>query len=207
MSRVRRRIHSNPFTVRGPVAVPAWRERFGREAPFALDIGFGDGGFTLGLAQAHPDWNVVGIEIRDCLVDYLASEAKTQNVANLVALKANANVHLDELFPDGQLIFVSINHPDPWYKQRHHKRRVVTDALVETLVRKLRADGEIHAQTDYEPIGQEILATFERNAQLKNAVGPGQFAASSTTGIVTEREVHHASRGEPIYRMRFVKVC
>ncbi|MEL6543161.1 MAG: tRNA (guanosine(46)-N7)-methyltransferase TrmB [Myxococcota bacterium] len=202
----RHRIHGNPFSVRGDIEKPDWAARFGRHAPIAVDIGFGRGLFVLGLARAHPEWNVVGLEIRDHLVDRVLEDAAEEGLSNVQAVVANANVHLDELFDESSLAFVSINFPDPWFKKRHHKRRVVQEPLLDALAARLTDGGELHAMSDFEPIALEILELLNAHGSFENLEPHGGFAPSSTTGIPTEREIHHGEKhAQPIHRMHFRK--
>jgi tRNA (guanine-N7-)-methyltransferase len=202
-TRSRHRMHGNPFNIRGPVDVPDWTVHFGRSAPFAVDIGFAQGAFLLELARRHPEWNVVGLEIRRHFVDEANAQAALEGLQNVHAVLANANVHLDQLVPPASVAFVSVNFPDPWYKTRHHKRRVVRPEWATVLATRMAAGGELHAMTDYEPVAREILAVMEATPGFRNLDGEGSLAAESTTGIESERERTHKKRGEPIYRVRF----
>ena len=201
--KVRHRLHANPFNIRGPIAAPDWPAIFGRRAPFALDIGFGDGRFTVELARRHPEWDVIGLEIRQHLVDGLLEAGRSAKLANLHALLANANLQLDGLLPEASVAFVAVNFPDPWFKNRHKKRRVVNPDWVRLILPKLLPRAEIHAATDYEPGARQILEVLDAEPALDNLDGHGAFAAESTTGILTEREITHTKRGEPIYRVRY----
>ncbi len=202
MSASRRyRIHANPFNLREPIIPPAWAALFGRSAPIAVDIGCGQGAFTVELARRHPEWNVVGVEMRDHFVDGLNVLALSQGVPNLRAVLANANLHLDALFPPRSITWVSINFPDPWYKKRHHKRRVVQSEWLRVLSDKLLPGAEIHAATDYRELAVEMQARLTATPGFVPVVSG--FAPESTTGILTERERKHLERGEPIYRLRF----
>lgn len=199
----RRRQHGNPFNIRGPLAAPDWPALFSRAAPFAVDVGFGRGAFLLELGRRHPEWNVVGLEIRKHLVDEVNERAAALELRNVHAVLANANLHIEELLPPASVAFVSVNFPDPWYKKRHHKRRVVNPEWARALLGRLAPGAEVHAMTDYEPVGLQILAVLEATPGLVNLDGAGAMAATSTTGIESEREVSHTRRGEPIYRLRF----
>ncbi|MDP7040604.1 MAG: tRNA (guanosine(46)-N7)-methyltransferase TrmB, partial [Myxococcota bacterium] len=138
MKRQRFRRHANPFSMPKAISVPDWQSIYERRAPMALDIGFGQGEFILSLAQKHPQWNVLGIEIREHLVENLLTMAQEAECSNLHALVANANIHLETLIPNHCLEFVSINFPDPWFKRRHHKRRVLSKDWLVTLLKKVR---------------------------------------------------------------------
>ncbi len=203
LGRHRLRMHANPFSIRGPDEPVVWADIFPRAAPFALDIGFGCGDFPMALGQEHPEWNVVGLEIRQQYVDHLNQRAQAENISNVHGMLANANLHLAELFPADSLIFVSVNFPDPWFKKRHHKRRVIRPEFLEPLLSKLRADAQVHAMTDYQPIGHEMRDVLDNFAGFENIDGAGNFAPESTTGILTERERTHVARGDAICRMRY----
>ena len=69
---------------------------YGRQAPLALEIGFGRGQFLLDLAKAHPEWNVLGLEIQDHFVESAIKRAREDELDNLHAVVANANIHLAE---------------------------------------------------------------------------------------------------------------
>lgn len=198
--RRRHRQHGNPFNIRGPIELPNWEEVFGRAAPFAIDVGFAQGRFPVELARQHPQWNVLGLEIRDFWVEQLNDAARESNLRNLRAILANANSHLAELVPNESVIFVSVNFPDPWFKKRHRKRRVVNREWLDLIARKLMPKGELHYVSDYGPAAEEALELLREHPAF---VGEDRFLETSTTGILTEREITHQQRGEPIYRLLY----
>ena len=201
--RIRHRKHANAFTVRAPIAPPDWEAIYGRRAPLALDVGCGAGMFTVELARQHPEWNVLGMEIRPHLIESVKKTAAEAGRDNVHAILANANRHTSALFPERSIAFVAVNFPDPWFKKRHHKRRVIRDEWLECLLPKLQAGAELHVATDYAALAEDILELLEQRNELRNLAGPGTFAAHSTTGIRTERELKHQQRGDPIYRLHY----
>lgn len=201
--RRRYRQHGNPFTIDAPSERPRWDEIYGRTAPFAIDVGFGEGGFTTDLARSHPELNVLGLEIRPHFVKWLHSAREEHQLTNLYGMVANANLHLETLLPPNSVSFVSVNFPDPWFKRKHQKRRVMRPDWLLTLLPKLAPGARIHCMTDYEPVGHQMMAVLEDCKELRNDLGPFTFASESTTGILSEREVIHTKRGEPIFRMSF----
>jgi len=199
----RRRQHGNPFSIRGPASIIEWSAVYRRVAPLALDVGCGPGAFAVELARQHPEWNVLGLEIRPHLVASVLESAATLGLGNLHALLANANLHLSEILPDASVAFLALNFPDPWYKRRHHKRRVLSADWLRSLAPKLRVGAALHVMTDYEALALYMRAVLDATPWLVNLDGKGQFAAASTTGISSERERVHERRGESIYRLRF----
>ena len=199
----RHRIHGNPFSVRAPEGPLNQELLYGRQAPLALEIGFGRGQFLLDLAQAHPEWNILGLEIRDHFVESAIKRAREEELANLHAVVANANIHLAELVDDASVAFVSINFPDPWFKKRHQKRRVIRDEFLDLLDQKFVVGGELHIMTDFQPIGEEALEMLSAHPRFESITGTDGFLESSSTNIRSEREDTHEGRGDPIYRVAY----
>ncbi len=199
--RERHRRHANPFAMRFEVA-PVDLGVYGRTQPLALDIGFGEGIFAIELARRHPEWNVLGFEIREHYVRWLNDGARAREITNLHAVQANASTHLDTVVPDKSVGFVAINFPDPWFKRRHIKRRVLNGPWLAILEKKLLPGAELHAMSDYEPIARQMNKVMSVAAGW-DVVVPLTSTGPSTTGIMTEREARHSGRGEPIHRMAY----
>lgn len=198
----RHRRHANPFSVRCEQPPLHVATHFGRAAPIALDIGCGPGAYVVALACAQPHHNVLGLEIRPHLVAQGRAALAAAGARHADVLLANANLRIGEMLPDGSVAFVSINFPDPWFKKRHHKRRVVTREMLDTLARKLTAHAVVHVMTDYAPLAHAMRQTFVRSGYLDH-FDPGQWPTQSTTNIQSEREQWHQARGDRIWRMQF----
>lgn len=199
----RHRRHANPFSVRTRQPPLHVATHFGRQAPIALDIGCGPGAYVVALAQARPHDNTLGLEIRPHLVEHGRALLAAAGARHADVLLANANQQLGDLLPDNSVVFVSINFPDPWFKKRHHKRRVVTPELLRTLARKMTAEAQVHVMTDYEPLAHAMRQTFAQ-AGYVDAFAPKTWPTQSTTNIQSEREAWHLSRGDCVWRMRFL---
>lgn len=201
----RHRRHANPFTVRAPPAAPDLDALFGRRAPRELDIGFGKGEFLLGLAASEPGRDYIGVELRAHLTERLLTAAATAGLHNIAALTCNVNAHLEALLPPASLAAVYVQFPDPWFKQRHHKRRVVTPDFVALLARLLADEGRLELVTDQAMLAEDMLAATASCAALVNRYGPGQAAPEREHfgPVPTDREAWHLARGDRLYRYRF----
>jgi tRNA (guanine-N7-)-methyltransferase len=115
------------------------------------------------------------------------------------------NVDLDGLFPDGRLARVFVNFPDPWFKRRHHKRRVLTPEVVALLHRKIAPGGALFFQSDVWDLALDALAVMEQSGRFENAHGPWSFARANPYGARSLRELRCEERGMPIWRMLFVR--
>jgi len=137
MARVRVHQHVNPlapFYRQAPEPIDL-ADVFARpELPLHLDVGCARGRFILRMAKLEPDRNFLGVEIREPLVDEANRIAQENELHNLHYAFCNAMLWLDRLLiniPDDLLQTVTIQFPDPWFKKRHAKRRMVNVELVE----------------------------------------------------------------------------
>ena len=126
-----------------------WAEAFGREAPLHVEIGSGNGFFLAELARRHPEWNVLGIEIRYKRTVMCAKKIVAADVSNALITRYDA-WYLDDLFEDGSLAGLYVNHPDPWPKDRHEKNRLISRWFLEESCRLLADGGWLRVKSDFE---------------------------------------------------------
>ena len=205
MPRVRVHQHVNPLSPfyclpPKPLAI----EEIYRDSslPLHLDIGCARGRFILKMAQIFPQQNFLGVEIREPLVDEAKRIAQEKNLNNLHYEFNNATHSLDVLLENLPPVLqtVTIQFPDPWFKKKHAKRRMVKDNLVETVVRHLPTGGRIFVQTDIEFLALEMFALFRENEFLREIeINANPFP------VKTERETAVEEKGLPVYRRLFEK--
>jgi tRNA (guanine-N7-)-methyltransferase len=173
------------------------------QLPLHLDIGCARGRFVLKMAEAFPDCNFLGVEIREPLVEEGNRLAREKNLTNLHYEFNNATYALDGLLEDlpaDVLHAVTIQFPDPWYKKKHAKRRMVNDDLVETVVEHLKISGKIFIQTDVDFLADEMFEIFRRNQKLREIK-----ITENPFPVKTERETAVEEKNLPIYRAMFIK--
>lgn len=208
VSPVRVRDHVNPLSRRfsQPVEPPDWSNIYQRpEQPLHLDIGCARGIFALEMARQDPTWNFLGIEIRHALVDRANLLRQEANLTNLHYLFCNANNSvrpLMESLPAGIVRRVTIQFPDPWFKKRHQKRRVVQPALVEELAEFLEPGADLFLQSDIEEVAVEMRDRFDENPNFER-VYVGDWCGENPLPIRTEREQYVLAQDLPVYRARF----
>lgn len=203
MSR-RVRKHANPFTVVTRVAPLDRRAQFGREAKLEVDVGCGAGDFLLRRARARPDLDFVGFEIRRPLVEAANARARAEGLRNMVVFYANAHENVD-LAPPGEVTRFCIQFPDPCFKRRHWKRRIVQPFFVRRMAEQLPIGGEIFAQSDVRPLAEEMLEMLTAERALEPRL-PTDLSGANPFEERTEWERQHEREGEPVYRMLFEKV-
>ncbi len=179
------------------VDLDAW---FGRRAPVAMEIGFGNGAALLELARRHPEWNCVGVEVYDSGVGALLNAAAADGLTNLGAFHADAVEVLRRCLRPRTLDRVHIFFPDPWPKARHHKRRLVQAPFVDLLVGRMRPGALLALATDWQPYADQMRAVLAAEARLEPS------PAVSIERPQTRFEARGRSRGHGIielcYRVR-----
>jgi tRNA (guanine-N7-)-methyltransferase len=171
--------------------------------PLHLDIGSARGRFLLAMAPLAPQRNHLGLEIRRPLVEAAEDDRRRDGLTNLRFLYGNANVNLPEWLaplPAGQLELVTLQFPDPWFKLRHRKRRVLQPALLLAIAAALAPGRTLFLQSDVEA----LIAPMR---QLVAASGAFELAGPEDCGpernplpVATEREAQVLAEGKPVHR-------
>ncbi|NET58973.1 MAG: tRNA (guanosine(46)-N7)-methyltransferase TrmB [Symploca sp. SIO2E6] len=208
MTNVRVRQHVNPLSKKylTPVTPPDWTKVYAQTTqPLHLDIGCARGEFLFEMARLQPDWNFLGLEIREPLVDKAQVLVSELGLNNLHFLFGNANNSLRPVlnsFPAETLQRVTIQFPDPWFKKRHGKRRVVQPELVNTLATYLIDGGEVFLQSDVKVVAQEMCDRFDEHPAFYRQ--GEDWLTTNPLPVSTEREISTISHGEPVYRAWFL---
>ena len=183
-----------------PIA-PNWPELVYErpQAPLLVDVGAAHGAFLLRMAQLAPDMNFLGLEIRAPLVEFAAARAHRLGLSGrLHYIACNANVQLEEIlsrYRAGPIVSLCIHFPDPYFKKRQHKRRIVQPELVAAIARCLHSGGELFVQSDVAEAAQHLTEVIEANGEFI-----GGTVDRSAYPVPTEREVASAAMGRPLYR-------
>tara|TARA_Y100000991_G_scaffold182011_1_gene145048 strand:+ start:99 stop:728 length:630 start_codon:yes stop_codon:yes gene_type:complete len=132
--------------------IPSLLEMFGNSnLNLHLDIGCAAGDFLMDLALVNTSWNYLGIEIRERLVKTARLKVREREIKNLHFLFGNANNILNNV--QSQFLFknvksISFNFPDPWFKKRHYKRRIIQPEFINILSNSLQKGSLIFIKTD-----------------------------------------------------------
>jgi tRNA (guanine-N7-)-methyltransferase len=201
------RQHVNPLSDKYQqlVSFPDWSKLYvDLTQPLHLDIGCARGRFLLAMAQQQPEWNFFGLEIREPLVEQANLVRDELGLTNLHYCFCNANFSLRSLLeslPSDVLQRVTIQFPDPWFKKRHQKRRVVQPELVAVLADFLTPGGVIFLQSDVEAVAIAMFNCFQENPAFTRA---GTWLTENPLPIPTERELFTLNQSMPVYRAQFV---
>ncbi len=140
------------------------------ELPLHIDIGSASGDFLFSLASENKNWNYLGIEIREKLVKNCRLKSLDRKIRNLYFAFGNAN----NIFNEPQYKFlidyvssISINFPDPWFKKKHYKRRVIQPALIQILSISLKKGSLIFLKTDVAELFDYMNFTILNNLSFE----------------------------------------
>jgi tRNA (guanine-N7-)-methyltransferase len=196
IKRIRLRHHVNPLSKRYLVPTPApnWAEVYEHWGGWlGVDIGCGRGEYLLKMAQQYPERNFLGLEIRQPLVIEANGVRERLGLRNLYYLFCNVNVSLAGLFSDRCIHQVSIQFPDPWFKRRQRKRRMVTPELVHQLSKVLVAEAVVLLQSDVQWVWEEMQSCFLAHPQFR-------LLPEYPPHVPTERETWAIKQGLTVYR-------
>ena len=151
--------------------IPSLREIFDNsKLNLHLDIGCAAGEFLFDLALVNSNWNYIGIEIRERLVKTAKLKVLEREINNLYFVFGSANKILNNFqskFIFQNLKSISFNFPDPWFKKRHHKRRVIQPEFINILSNLLQKGSLIFIKTDVKDLFDYMDSTILSNSKFK----------------------------------------
>ena len=128
-----------------------------------IDIGCAAGEYLFDLALENTNWNYLGIEIRERLVNTAKLKVRDKEIKNLFFVFGNAfNIlnDYDSKFLIKNLKSISFNFPDPWFKKRHHKRRVIQPEFINILSNLMKKGSIIYIKTDVKDLFEYMDCTI-----------------------------------------------
>ncbi|MFM7207132.1 MAG: tRNA (guanine(46)-N(7))-methyltransferase TrmB, partial [Planctomycetaceae bacterium] len=131
---------------------------FERPAPVELEVGSGKGLFLTAAAASSADRNFLGVELAAGYARLCAGKLARLGAANARIVQGDGTFLVRSLLPDGCLAGMHVYFPDPWWKARHRKRRVLSDTFLAHAGRVLVPGGGLHVWTDVEEYFLEAMA-------------------------------------------------
>ena len=190
--------------------IPSLSEMFDdSKSNLHLDIGCAAGEFLFDLALVNTSWNYLGIEIREKLVKNAKLKLLEREIKNLYFVFGNANNILNDVqskFIIENVKSISFNFPDPWFKKRHYKRRVVQPEFINILSNSLPKGSLIFIKTDVKDLFDYMDYTISSNFNFQK-IDKKDFDFSKSfnpNNLKTNREnyviLKHLDVFERIYR-------
>lgn len=188
-----------------PAAVLSWGQVFGNDRPVEIEVGFGKGLHLMTAGAARPETNYLGIEIVRKYQLFAATRLAQRELGNVRVACTDARPFLRDWVAAGSVARVHLYFPDPWWKKRHHKRRVFTPEFAAACERVLRLGGELLVVTDVADYATMVRETAAGHTGLAEADPPAEHQPSHDLDYLTHFERKFRQEGRPIHRLRFVK--
>lgn len=180
---MRARNHTNPFTIRHRFEPLKLSETFPDSgAPLCYEVGFGRGVFLRHYAKNNPTHNIVGIEVRKSIADVLEKRLAKDPQDNIHIAHGNGEIALEDMFEDQALDKVFVFHPDPWFKKKHNKRRVINPNFLTMLTKKMKPGAKLYISTDVTILWEAMIETLSEN---------DVFTACEDTAFWTDDYITH----------------
>ncbi len=176
-----------------------------------LDIGCAAGDYLFDLALLNTNWNYLGVEIREKLVKKAKLKVREREIKNLYFVFGNANNIVNDCHSEliiKNLKSISFNFPDPWFKKRHFKRRVIQPELITKLSNSMQKGSSIFVKTDVEGLFEYMSCTILNNLNFKE-IDNKKFNYSESFNpnkIKTNRENYVFNNGLDIYEGIYIKI-
>jgi tRNA (guanine-N7-)-methyltransferase len=176
---------------------------FAGQQPLEVEVGSGKGLFLAGAARARPDHNFLGIEVARKYARYAAARLARQQAANAVMFGGDALALFRDWFPEASLAAVHVYFPDPWWKKRHKKRRVLNDEFLRDCHRTLAPGGTLHFWTDVEEYYQSTLELVAATVPFSGPWPVPEQPAEHDLDYRTHFERRTRKNSQPVYRAEF----
>jgi tRNA (guanine-N7-)-methyltransferase len=184
---------------------PTWREIFGNTNPVEVEIGPGQGAFLLALARNYPERNFFGVELSKRRAFRLARLIERDGPANIIVIHADITCLARTMFWPESVTAYHLYFPDPWWKPRHHKRRLFREDFAGALTRTLMPGGTMFLASDVQEYFVEIVRQFAAIPLLTQFPWERDHVTKKGKPISTDFERKYRSTGRPIFYTGFRK--
>lgn len=178
---------------------------FGRIAPLEVEVGSGKGLFIAGAVQAAPGHNFIGIEVAHKYARFAAARLVRQKSENGLMIGGDALALFREWFLTASLAAVHVYFPDPWWKKRHKKRRVLNEEFLKDVERTLVPGGTLHFWTDVEEYYLTTLELVAATVRLEGPLAVAEKPAEHDLDYRTHFERRTRKSELPVYRAEYRK--
>jgi tRNA (guanine-N7-)-methyltransferase len=180
------------------------REVWGRDAPLIVEIGSGQGHAIIHAAVSRPEADFLAIEVFTAGLARTMLGAERAAVENLRLVEANAPEVLEHLLPPASVDELWVFFPDPWHKNKHTKRRLVTPEFATTAAGAVRDGGTLRLATDWEQYARQMREVLDAAPEFERAFA-GEWADRFDGRVLTAFERKGARAGRAIRDLSYIR--
>jgi tRNA (guanine-N7-)-methyltransferase len=181
-------------------------EYFKNNHPITIELGCGKGEYSVALAQAFPERNFIGIDIKSNRMWRGAKTAIENNLTNVAFMRASIHL-IEEFFDNNEVSEIWITFPDPFPKDKHDKHRLTHPRFLERYKKIIKPDTIINFKTDDDGLFQFTIETLEQQKikplQVILDVHHSDEADEYLKNIKTYYEKLFSGRGRTIKFLKF----
>ena len=178
---------------------------FGRTAPLEVEVGSGKGLFLSRAARERPVHDFLGCEVAFRYAHYAAAQLSRVGATNALVVHGDALRLFAELLPNASVAAVHIYFPDPWWKRRHHKRRLMQQPFLQQVERVLEPGAELHFWTDVPEYFQAACADFASATNLRGPFDVPEPSVEDDWDYRTHFERRIRMDAMPVHRALYCK--
>lgn len=175
---------------------------FGNSNPVELDVGCGKGLFLFNQSRLRPRVNFLGIDWSRTYSRMAAARIVRHAIPNVRIIAEDA-WRLFPRFPDHSFHAIHAYFPDPWWKRRHRKRRLVCPQFVQVVHRLLVPGGRLCIATDVQEYFQAIQRVLSTSPYLERLPDPEPSSAEGDLDYLTHFERKYRKVGRSIHRAQY----
>ncbi len=182
------------------------RAIFGRQSPLEIEVGSGKGLFLDTSSGSRPEHDFLGCEIQGKYARYAAAMLATTGRNNAISVHGDALRMVSETLADRSAVAVHVYFPDPWWKKRHRKRRIMTEAFIASIGRVLQAGGRLHFWSDVREYFDTTLELIGRSPLFEGPYEVPVPPAEHDLDYRTHFERRMRQHGDVVYRSEFQRI-
>ena len=165
-----------------------------------LEIGFGNAENIIFQATNNPSYLFIGSEVYMSGIGTLVSGIKENNINNVKIFSDDIRLLLDQS-PKKIFDSVIIICPDPWPKEKHHKRRLINESFLKMIHDFMEDDSNVYISTDWENYAEGISELFKENKLFKPSINKSFYKES-----LSKFERRGKDEGRDLFEFNYEKV-
>ena len=181
------------------------QSRFSVERDLEIEVGSGKGLFVLNESGRNPDRNFLGNEISTKYCRFAAYRLAKSQRTNAHMLQGDGLKLFHDLLSPDCTKAVHVYFPDPWWKARHRRRRVITPTFIHDLERVLKPSGIFHFWTDVEEYFEETLELMRAESGMSGPHDVPSTDPEHDMDYRTHFERRMRKNDHPVFRAQFTK--